>query len=56
MVETNPGAGNEDDVDLGMPKEPKEVLAQQGVAAFGGIEKMRAHRAIDPSRAWRSPP
>ena len=46
IVETNAGAGNEDDVDLGVAEEPEEVLIEEGVAAFGGIEEV----GVTPTR------
>ena len=40
--ETNPERRDEDDVDLGVPEEPEQVLPEQRVAAFGRVEEVRA--------------
>src|SRR5204863_9385549 len=37
------GRRNENDVNLGMAEEPKQMLVQQRVAAFGRIKKMRVY-------------
>ena len=46
MEEINPERGNKDDVDLGMPEEPEDMLIEQRVAAFRGIDEMRADGAV----------
>ena len=37
------GTGKKNDVDLGMPEEPEQVLIKKSVPAFGGIKELGAN-------------
>ena len=47
IIETRPGGGQEDDVDLRVAEEPEEVLPEQRVAAAGGVEEGPVERALE---------
>src|ERR1043166_7721209 len=41
------GSRKEDDVDLGVAEEPEQMLVQENVPTFGGIEEVRAHQSVE---------
>src|SRR5207302_10368667 len=43
----------EDDVNLGMAKEPEKVLPEENVAAFGWVEEMRGDETVGDQRRAR---